>query len=89
MKCKWYQFHKWENIKVQSKENFLGETIDTLEHTKYRICKRCKLVQEYTYAYDSQSGTYYYISEDKAKILRDKIDENYILHVTIKPPKDK
>ena len=84
MRCKWYQSHDWEKVKVRTTKNFLGESISKLEFTKYRVCKKCKSVQEYMY--DSQGGTNYYLDKEEAEVLLKKIDRDYVLHVTIGAP---
>jgi hypothetical protein len=45
MKCKWYQFHDWIDIKQMYDQEFEG-TMCTYSYTKYRICRKCNTITE-------------------------------------------
>ena len=71
MKCRWYQFHKWQNIYEEVQNKYLDE-----EYTSYtsnlKVCRKCGTVKEYNY--DSQGGYWNVLDEQKTKIVHEKMD---------------
>jgi len=45
MKCKWYEFHKWIDIRKYYTKEFEGSMCE-YSYVKYRVCKKCGTITE-------------------------------------------
>ena len=93
MKCKWYEFHDWIDIKKFYKQDFEGTECE-YSYAKYRICRKCKTATQHIhYGMDSYTSK---LNECETKIVLSKCtfhDEPingvyYRLKDEPKPPKD-
>ena len=75
-----FHFHAWRNIQIKKISCFLGEKYVEHDNTGLRICKKCGVIQEYTY--DSQGGVWYDLQEPKQTIASNEvlaIDNRFIM----------
>lgn len=69
-KC-WIFFHNWENIYRNNISTFEGVKYNDPSSTNFRKCSICGYIQEYQF--DSQGGSWMYLSKIQTKILNQKI----------------
>jgi len=72
MKCKWYQFHKWDYVKSSYTSEFLGEACKNY-YNKCRICSKCGHAQSYELLGFVETG-WRDLSECEINILKFKIE---------------
>ncbi len=77
-------FHSWQDIQTETTACFLGEKYQKFNNTGLRICRKCKIVQEYTY--DSQGGFWFQLSKDKQDIINKHIYYLSGRHIIEKDP---
>ena len=65
-------FHKWVNLTIKEDYKFLNENCQRDTFSNYRICTKCKAIQEYTF--DSQGGSWFSIPKCEENILKQYID---------------
>ena len=64
-------FHSFKYIEMEKTQCFLGEKYQDYQKTGLRICKECKVVQDY--AYDSQGGVWFDLNQNQQRIIAPKI----------------
>ncbi len=67
-----FHFHKWKDICSIHNKTFRGRSIPC-PSIEYRTCPVCGLVQDFMW--DSQGGSWSYVGDDAAKIIKEDMYE--------------
>ena len=65
--CKWYEFHKWENIFEPHEYMFMGSVCINNRYSGYKRCKKCGIIDETFYGYTNR------VSDCETVIINSKI----------------
>jgi len=69
-------WHKWADIEIIKKINFMDTKYCDYQLTRYRICEECKIIQNHNW--DSQGGWWSTLPKQQQEIFKSHLfyDEN-------------